>query len=36
MVAGLRYIITTRDGYALCDSANLTDASALELIHKPR
>lgn len=30
----LRYIVTTRDGYAICESANLTDDAALILIRK--
>lgn len=30
----LRYIVTTRDGFAVCDSANLSDDQALTLIRK--
>jgi hypothetical protein len=30
----IRYIVTTRDGFAVCDNANLTDEAALALIHK--
>ena len=30
----LRYIVTTRDGYAVCESANLSDEVALALIRK--
>jgi hypothetical protein len=28
------YIVTTRDGFAVCESANLSDAAALALIRK--
>ena len=31
---GLRYIITTRDGFAVCEAANLSDEAALTLIRK--
>ena len=31
---GLRQIVTTRDGYAVCDSAKLSDEAALALIRK--
>jgi len=34
MVAGLRYIVTTRDGYAVCESANLSDDAALTVIQR--
>lgn len=30
----LRYIVTTRDGFAVCDSADLSDDHALALIRK--
>jgi hypothetical protein len=30
----LRYIVTTRDGFAVCESANLSDDAALALIRK--
>ena len=30
----LRYIVTTRDGFAVCESANLSDEAALALIRK--
>jgi hypothetical protein len=32
--AALRYIVTTRFGYVVCDSANLSDEAALALIYK--
>jgi hypothetical protein len=31
---GLRQIVTTRDGYAVCESAKLSDEAALALIRK--
>ena len=31
---GLRQIVTTRDGYAVCEKANLSDEAALALIRK--
>ena len=30
----LRYIVTTREGFAVCESANLSDDAALALIRK--
>lgn len=30
----VRYIVTTRDGFAVCESANLSDEAALALIRK--
>jgi hypothetical protein len=34
LVLGLRYIVTTRDGFAVCESTNLSDDAALALIRK--
>lgn len=30
----LRYVVTTRDGFAVCESANLSDDAALAVIRK--